>query len=313
VLAGFLLHFWYWQQIDANGRIITCTVANKRERIHRRTRSDSWNPVFHVSLACRWPDAGAPFSPPEFDTDEAEFDRIQPGTPFEVRYLSDVPQLLILVGINGAHLARETTAVHAGRTLMALAPLLALGGFMLLVLFLAWLTTKRNVRGARWIIFGLLGAAFMYVLTPTLPVTLFGKTARATATVKELQAFTRLLNSSKSRGITASTPYELVVLEFLPPGRREPVLAGDMIDIASQPNLAVGQLVAIDYEVDHPRRANIAGATRSYYYENVRGAIIAGFATVALLVGGTLAWEALKRRGKQALDEAKERARDRAL
>jgi hypothetical protein len=312
VLAGFALHLWYWQQIDAHGRTITCTVADKRERIDHHTRTDNWSQVFHVSLACRWPEAGAPFSQPEFDTNEAEFDRIGPGSPFEVRYLPDVPMPLLLIGIHGAHLARETTAVHVGRAIATMWPLITIGGYLLL-LFFGWLMTKRGMRGARWIFFVLLGGAFLWVLMPTLPVTLAGKTANATATVKEMHAFTRILSSRKSRGIDASMPYELIVLEFTPAGRREPVLAGDLIDIASHPNLAVGQQIAIDYEVEHPRRANVANATRTYYYENVRGAIIAGFATIALFVGISLAWEAIKRRGRQAVEEAKERARDRAL
>jgi hypothetical protein len=220
---------------------------------------------------------------------------------------------LLLIGIHGAHLARETTAVHIARAFAILGPLLAMGGYLLLLSFFGWLMSKRKSRGAMWIFMVLLGGAFIYLLTPTLPVVVSGRTARATATVKEMQAFKRILTSRKSSGIAASVPYELVVLEFVPAGRRESVLAADMIDIASQRDLAVGQTVAIDYEVDHPRRANITGATRTYYRENVIGAILAGFATVALFAGAILAWEAIKRRAKQKLDEARERARDRAL
>jgi hypothetical protein len=313
VLAGFTLHFWYWYEIDARGTTISCPVSSKHERIQHRTRDDGWSPVFHVELACRWSEPGAPLSQPAFDTDEAEFDRIQPGTPFEVRYLPDVPMPLFLVGINGAHLARETIAIHIGRAFATLGPLLAIGGYLLLIVFFGWLISKRKGRGVMWIFFGLLAGAFIYVLTPTLPLVISGRTAHATATIKEMQAHTRILTSRKSSGINASTPYELVVLEYVPSGRRESVLAADMIDIASQPTLTVGQQVAIDYEVDHPRRANITGATREYYHDNVIGAILVGFATIALFVGGTLAWEAIKRRGKRALDEARERARDRAL
>jgi len=68
--------------------------------------------------------------------------------------------------------------------------------------------------------------------------------------------------------------------------------------------------VTIDYEVDHPRRANIQGAHRLYYWENVYGAIIEGILMFGFLVAGTLLWEFIKKRAKQALADAQERARD---
>jgi hypothetical protein len=172
---------------------------------------------------------------------------------------------------------------------------------------------KLRVPGLRWVFFAIIAVGVIWILTPTLPVTVSGPTQQATATVKELHTHTRLLDSSRSRGIDASTPYELVVMQFKPAGYEEPIIAADMIDIASQKTLATGQQVTIDYETAHPRRVNIRGATREYYRENVQGAILSGFATVALFVGGALAWEAIKRRGKKAMEDARDRARDRAL
>jgi hypothetical protein len=187
-------------------------------------------------------------------------------------------------------------------------------GYLLALSFLGWLMSKRGLKPAMWAFFAMLAIALLYILTPTLPITISGKTAHATATIKEMRVHTLLSGGRRSRSrIEATVPYELLVLEFVPSGRHEPVLAGDMIDVSSRPDLAVGQQVAIDYEVDHPRRANIQGATRLYYWRNVEGAIISGFATIALLVGATLAWQFIKLRGKQALEQARERARDRAM
>jgi hypothetical protein len=312
VLAGFALHVWYWQQIDLNGRNLTCTVDRKDERIDRRTRSDSWTPTYHVSLSCPYTEAGAPMFP-AFDTDAQEFDQIQRGTPFEVRYLRSVPLPLMLVGISSSHLARETLDVHLARLLAGFGPVVAIAGYLLTLSFLGYLMSKRKVPGLRWAFFGLLAPGVLWMLTPTLPVTLSGKTAPATATVTELHQFTRMLDSSRSQGIQAVTPYELVVLQYVPQGRREPVLAADMIDTGSRSHLTVGQQVQVDYEVDHPRRANIQGARRLYYWENVEGALVEAALTMGFLIGGTLLWEFLKRRGKQAMVDARERARDRAL
>jgi hypothetical protein len=313
LLAGLALHVWNWRDVDLHGRLITCTVDRKDERIDRRQRDDSWSPAFRVSLACSSHDTGASYIAPTFDTDEQEFDHIQQGTPFEVRYLSSVPLPLLLVGISGAHLARETLPVHAAKTFAWLVPASLIVGYFLVLSFLGWLFAKRGIRLAMWPFFALLAIAVFYILTPTLPVALSGKTAQATATIKEMRVHNRLLSSSRSRGTAATVPYELLVLEFVPAGRHEPVLAGDMIDVSSRPDLAVGQQVPIDYEVDHPRHANVQGAMRTYYWRNVQGAILSGFATIALLVGGTLAWQFIKLRGKQALEQARERARDRAM
>lgn len=303
---------WYWQQIDLHGRNLTCTVDRKDERIDHRTRSDSWTPTFHVSLSCPFTEAGAPMFP-AFDTDAQEFDQIQRGTPFEVRYLRSVPLPLLLVGISSSHLVRETLDVHLAKTFAGFVPLLAIAAYVLTLSFLGYLASKRKVPGLRWAFFGLLAPGVLWILTPTLPVTLSGKTVPATATVKELHQFTRILDSSRSHGLQAVTPYEIVVLQFVPQGHHEPVLAADMIDTGSRSDLAVGQQVQIDYEVARPRRANIQGARRLYYWENVEGALVEAALMMGFLIGGTLLWEFLKRRARQAMIDARERARDRAL
>jgi hypothetical protein len=313
VLAGFATHFWFWRDVDLHGRLITCTTDRKDEQIDRRAHDDSWTPVFRVNLACSARDSGNYYYNPAFEIGEQEFDRVQKGSPFELRYLSGVPLPLLLVGISGGHLARETLPIHVAKMFAWLVPASLIVGYFLVLFFLGWMMTKRHVRAAFWAFFALLGIGLLYILTPTLPVTLSGKTVQATATIKAMHVHNTLLESNKSRGIDAWVPYELLELEFIPAGRHEPVLAGDMIDVSSLPKLAVGQQVPIDYEVDHPRHVNVRGATRLYYWRNVEGAIISGFATIALLVGGILAWEFIKRRGKQALEQARERARDRAM
>jgi hypothetical protein len=86
-----------------------------------------------------------------------------------------------------------------------------------------------------------------------------------------------------------------------------------MIDTGSYQALAAGQQVPIDYEVARPRRANIQGARRLYYWENVEWAFIEGFLTIGFVVAGTLLWELIKKRAKQALADAQERARDQQM
>jgi hypothetical protein len=224
-----------------------------------------------------------------------------------------VPLPLMLVGVVPSHLVRETTAVHIAKGLAHLAPLLAIVTYLLIMLVLGYLMSKRKVPGTRWAFFGLLLVAMIWALTPTLPVSLSGTTAQTIATVKDVHKFTQLLESHRSRGIDAITPYELVVLQYLPQGRRDPVTAGDMIDIRSYKDLAAGQQVPIDYEVARPRRANIRGASRFYYWENVEGAFVEGVLTIGFLIGGALLWDFLKKRAKQAVADAQERIRDQQM
>lgn len=311
VLALIALHLYYWQQIDLRGRPITCTVDRKDERIDHRSRSDSWTPVFRVTLTCPWREAGAP-SFPTFDTDEAEYDRLQRGMPFEVRYVQ-VPIPLMLLGAPASHLARETTSVHIAHAIAKFTPIAGIAAYLLVLSFLGWLLSRHKIPGLRWIFFAMLLVALIWALTPTLPIIVSGTTAQTTATVKEVYRFTRLLDSKKSHGIDAITPYELVVLQYLPQGRKEPVLGADMIDTGSYQPLAAGQQVPIDYEVASPRRANIQGARRLYYWENVEGAIVEGALIVGFLIGGSLLWDFIKKRAKQALADAQERARDQEM
>src|SRR6266508_3287668 len=105
------LQIWYWQKIDAEGGVMRCKVDRKDERIDKTSHSDSWTQLFRVTLDCPWTDANVPMFP-TFDTDEQEFDRIQKGAIFEMRYLP-VPLGYRFLGVSAAHLARESADMHA--------------------------------------------------------------------------------------------------------------------------------------------------------------------------------------------------------
>jgi hypothetical protein len=309
-VAISILNITSWQRIDADGRSMRCKVQQKDERIDKRSRSDSWSIRFRVTLECPYTPEAPMF--PWFETDEQEFDRLRIGDPLDMRY-GAVPLGYQFLGVSPSHLARETSATRTAQIIAKFWPLVPVAAYLSVLGILIWIVVKLRVPGARWAlaIVGFIGV--VWLLTPTLPVTVSGKTLPATATIKEIYTFTTLLDSDRSDGIPAITPYELVVLQYLPAGRTTPVTTADMIDISSHKGLTAGQTVAIEYEAAHPRRANIQQATRFYYWKNVEGAFVMAVLSIGFLVGGSLLWDFLKKQSKQALADARERAKDQAM
>src|SRR6266542_6123068 len=183
-LAVCYLQIWYWQKIDAEGGVMRCTVDRKEERIDKTSRSDAWTPLFRVTLDCPWTDANVPVFP-TFDTDEQEFDRLQRSTPFEMRYLS-VPLGYRFLGVSASHLARESADMHAAKMIARFRPLMLIAAYLGILALLIDIVSKHRVPGARWalVVVGFVGV--IWLLMPTLPVTVSGKLLPATATVKEL-------------------------------------------------------------------------------------------------------------------------------
>jgi hypothetical protein len=208
------LQIWYWQKIDAEGRVMRCKVDRKDDRIDKTSHSDAWTQLFRVTLDCPWTEAGAPMFP-TFDTDEQEFDRLQRGTTFEMRYLH-VPLGYQFLGVSPSHLTRESTDMHIAKMIARLRPPVAIAAYLAILALLIYIVSKHRVPGARWALVTVGFVGVIWLLMPTLPVTVSGKLLSATATVKDLHTFERLLDGSRSEGIPAVTPYELVVLQFAP-------------------------------------------------------------------------------------------------
>lgn len=55
-------------------------------------------------------------------------------------------------------------------------------------------------------------------------------------------------------------PYDIVQLDFTPEGRAEPVIAVDLVEAGSVPNLTQGAVMRITWPQDDPRAAKIVGA-----------------------------------------------------
>jgi len=94
---------------------------------------------------------------------------------------------------------------------------------------------------------------------------------RASGRVKSIHDITKLLNGSKSRGFIASQPVDVVGVEFVPEGRRDAVVAVDLIDTGSVPGLVEGSTVGVQYEANQPRVAYIERARRDFAARNLTG------------------------------------------
>ncbi|HMF76485.1 MAG TPA: hypothetical protein VK604_12550 [Bryobacteraceae bacterium] len=108
--------------------------------------------------------------------------------------------------------------------------------------------------------------------------------------VKTVDRIDKLFNGSRSRGLVADQPIEVIGVEFTPQGRTEPVLAVDLIDAGSLPGLKEKSSVPVDYESSSPRTAYIRGATRKFVSRNLAGIgiqAIACLVVLAVIVIGT--------------------------
>lgn len=113
--------------------------------------------------------------------------------------------------------------------------------------------------------------------------------------VKSLDRIDRLLEGNRSHGMPASQPIDVVGIEFVPEGRKEPVLAVDLIDRESSPGLKENAAVAIEYEAASPRTAYLRPATRGFLPRNLAGIAGDGVLYLAVLIGFVMAAHSIGR------------------
>ena len=102
--------------------------------------------------------------------------------------------------------------------------------------------------------------------------------------VKAVERIDKLFAGTRSRGVIADQPIDVVSVEFVPQGRTEPVLAVDLIDRGSIPNLRLQSAVNVKYEAASPRTAYIEGATRNFPVRNFRGTVVTGILSLAVII-----------------------------
>ncbi len=163
-----------------------------------------------------------------------------------------------------------------------------------------WLWYKLRIPGGIFAIaicfVGALGAAmFSEIPRPMSP--LQGVILPGRARVQNEWTIDKVFASRNSRNTwSLDQPVQYVSLEFVPEGRREPVVAADNIDTGSIPNLKVGQSLAVQYEQANPRNARLVAGTRTFWKKNLRGLAIT--AVIWIVFGGVaiVLWGAFSRK-----------------
>jgi hypothetical protein len=110
-----------------------------------------------------------------------------------------------------------------------------------------------------------------------------------------------LLSTNRSRGLEAHQPLDVVGVEFVPQGFRDPVLAVDLVDRGSIQGLAEGAPVEVDYEAGRPRTAWLRSATRTFPRRNLIGLGEDAVLYIGLLIGGLLLCQLIGKAFKRLL------------
>jgi hypothetical protein len=173
----------------------------------------------------------------------------------------------------------------------------AIGG--ILVLLVAW--RRSGLRGFGWAV----GVCVLCTVAALL-INGFPRPTRqpvselrhGSAKVKSIDFIDRLFEGSRTRGLEAAQPVEVVGFEFAPEDHTETVVAADLIDGVS--GLKPGSTVSIEYERNSPRTARILEATRTFPARNFSGIgldigiwvmVLGGFGILAHYIGQ--AWNRL--------------------
>ena len=280
--------------VDQRGVELTGHVYSKSEYV--RLNQGAWTRSSEVSFEYTLPETGG-VSYFNVDMAPAKYDEYHKGQTVTLHYLrrEDIPklpgadamwQMRILPHVRLAG-QRAFSAIEA-----AITPQIKLGvGVVVAIAMLLWVWRRSRLPGFGWamgalIVCGITALLFYDFPRPT-PAPA-GETRAASGKVKSLRRIDMLMNTSRSRGVEAHQPVDVVGVEFVPQGFHDPVLAVDLVDRGSIRGLAEGATVEVDYEAAQPRTAWLRSATRTFLRRNLIGLGEDAMLYIGLLVAGLL-------------------------
>jgi hypothetical protein len=284
-------------------------VVDKQETIRFGSRrAENWTRRTTLEVRYQPPDHLVPLTA-IFDVDLAMYDRLQVGSPVVVRYPDD-PRFRDLLFLPLARLDGQTTWTVIRTSLPPDAwsfILLIVGG---VILFKLWTWLRGRIKGLGWLLVAYLIGAAAFLLIPWPGPAETGPREPALATVRAIRQVSYIPGSRNSSRLDLLQPYELVVLEYVPEGRSDPVVAVDAIDAGSVPGLARGSTVAVAYAVDDVRSAIIEGGRHAHRVVNLISWVLFWFGGIALSVIAYFSFAMLRqffsRRMAVALDRARQ-------
>lgn len=258
--AGLLLVFYNWSSfVDANGQAGAASVTEKRETV--RENFGDWFRQFQIFAAFR-----VPVSPLEHravcDVEQATYDSLRVGAPVTIHYF---PSMLQQPFIPVTHLSPCTPLAAFGSNPDLYRKVALVFGSLLLIFF-AFLVLRLRV--ALWLLVPWFGLFIVDCVTPHAEPAP-GQPRFARATVKGIANIDEILADTTGGEHSATPlkldhPYQLVQLEFTPPGAAGPVVALDAIDRNSLPGLELNRAVDVDYDAANPRIARLRGGNPQF-------------------------------------------------
>jgi len=253
VIAGILIVAWPGV-VDSIGASTSGTIVEKHEVV--RVFAGDWFRHFEITASYSIP--GRPMEHrAACDVTESTYDSLRQGNTVTVHY---IPNLLVQPFVPATHLSPCTAM--GGISLNT--PVRHLGIALLALLPIVFLWRVLHIRSAAWLFLAWIGLTLAWVAMPrTEPEP--RRRVPALATVHHVVTVTKLFESRNSnRDIPLQHPYQIVELQFVPPGMDTPVMAVDKVDQNSLPGLQEGQSLPIVYDAGNPRVARLVGGTRLF-------------------------------------------------
>ncbi len=289
LVSPFLITSWY---VDTRGIVIPGTVYSKREDI--RVSYQSWTRTAQVTIQYEEPESlSYAFLSTEFTPEQYDALHLRQKVKLHFLLRKDIPQFPFSHTLRQMHVLPMVRLADQ-KTFSGLERQLTLRArrntsIFLLAAIVLWLWRIAEVPGFKWAVGMLLiaGIAWLYFSDFPRPTAApVQQVKQAEGRIKTLERIAHLFRDNRSRGIDANQPIDVIAVEFIPAAWTEPVLAVDLIDSGSAPGLVEGSTVAVNYEANHPRTAQLQAGTRTFLRSNYLGLL--GYALICLAIGAAL-------------------------
>jgi hypothetical protein len=264
--------------LEVSGASAPGVVVSKREVID--TLADTWMRRLFVDIRYQPVDASEP-EVIDVAVDMATYDRMQVSEPVQLRYIPN--QIVRTLGQIAS--ARLQSQLPFASFLARIGNVLI--GFVIGIaawLALLWAWSKWRHWSFTLAILLLMFGGVIYIGSNWPAPAPSGPLIESSATIRDMHQVTRIWGGKRTAAEDAVQPYTIVELSFVPRGAPDAVIAVDSIDAGSVPGLEKGAQVPINYSASDLRWAQIAGATRTYYWKNLRSFGIIALILVALML-----------------------------
>jgi hypothetical protein len=288
LVAPFLISSLY---VDQRGIDMTGRVYSKREDV--TTRYGGWTRTSEVTVQYDSPEpVGVSFFGIRMDPER--YDGFRVGERVKLHYLRhsdipDVPGADILWQLHALPVVRlaDERAFSGLERFFTWKVIFACAALVVIAILL-WTWRRAHMPGFGWavgacVVVGI-AALFFYDFPRPTPAPAV-EVRSASGKVKSIDRINRLFAGSRSRGMDAAQPIEVVGIEFVPEGRTESVLAVDLIDSGSIAGLKVNAPVDVEYEGASPRTAYLRSGTRTFLSRNLWGMVVDSALYLGVLVG----------------------------